>query len=49
MSQSVRIGQASRQDLWVEKAQAEMPGPGNYSVERDVFGKQVVGGHIGLK
>ena len=28
---SVRIGQAERQDHWVESSQTEQPGPGNYS------------------
>ena len=28
---SVRIGQAERQDHWVESSQTEIPGPGNYA------------------
>ena len=27
---SVRIGQAERKDLWTEKNQSDLPGPGNY-------------------
>ena len=36
---SVRIGQAERQDLWKDKNQSDMPGPGNYSDETNTFGK----------
>ena len=46
---SVRIGQAERQDLWIEKGQSQMPGPGNYTDESNTFGKAVQGGHMGQK
>ena len=45
---SVRIGQAERQDLWTEKNQADMPGPGNYS-DMTAFGKGTKGGYMGTK
>ena len=46
---SVRIGQAERQDHWVESSQTELPGPGNYSDQTNTFGKAVQGGHMGSK
>ena len=44
---SVRIGQAERQDHWVEKTQTELPGPGNYTDQTKDFGHSVKGGHMG--
>ena len=46
---SIRIGQAERQDHWVESSQTEVPGPGNYSDQTNTFGKAVQGGHMGSK
>ena len=46
---SVRIGQAERQEMWVEQSQSGLPGPGNYSDQTNTFGKAVQGGFMGTK
>ena len=46
---SVRIGQAERQDHWVEISKTELPGPGNYSDQTNTFGKAMQGGYMGSK
>ena len=46
---SVRIGQAERQDHWVEHNRTELPGPGNYTDVTKDFGHSVKGGHMGQK